>query len=143
MEKKLKHLDYIQDAIKRMAGNSFLLRGWSITLIIATVSLANHTQNPIYLFISLMIVVVFWLLDSFYLWQERKFRCLYDEVRVKQESSIDFSMKLPGEHSDHCNKCRWIAAMHSPVFLIFYGLALLLLIVSLAVIHVDVTDALI
>jgi len=35
MEAKLKHLEMIQDVIKRMASNSFLLKGWSLTLVVA------------------------------------------------------------------------------------------------------------
>ncbi len=32
MEQKIKHLEFIQAAINRMAGNSFLLKGWTVTL---------------------------------------------------------------------------------------------------------------
>ena len=35
MENKRKHLEFIQGAINRMAGNLFFLRGWTITLITA------------------------------------------------------------------------------------------------------------
>lgn len=125
MDAKLKHLEFIQDAIKRMAGNSFLLRGWSITLVIAISTLASQTFKPIYFWIALFIAVVFWLLDSYYLFQERRFRCLYEEVRVKDPNSIDFSMSLP---KNHCVNCSWISAAKSPIFTVFYGLITLILI---------------
>lgn len=128
MDKKIKHLEFIQETIKRMAGNSFLLRGWSVTLIIAILTLASHTQNQKYFFIALIVVFIFWLLDSYYLLQERKFRCLYDEVREKEESNIDFSMKLP---KDHCTECSWVSSAKSPIFLVFYGLTTLILVVIL------------
>ena len=32
MEQKIKHLEFIQTTINRMAGNSFLLKGWTVTL---------------------------------------------------------------------------------------------------------------
>ena len=35
MEKKIKHLEMIQAVIVRMGNNSFLLKGWSVTLISA------------------------------------------------------------------------------------------------------------
>jgi len=136
MENKRKHLDFIQDTIKRMAGNSFLLRGWSITLIIATVTLASHSGDPKYLFISLFIVFLFWFLDSYYLSQERKFRCLYDDVRKKDESNIDFSMRPP---KDHCDKCNWYSSMKSPVFMIFYGLVALSILLILMFRYLDMT----
>ncbi len=128
MHAKIKHLEFIQDTIKRMAGNSFLLRGWSITLIIAIVTLASQAYKPIYFWIALFTTIIFWCLDSYYLFQERKFRCLYDEVRVKDQNSIDFSMAPP---KNHCNKCKWSSAAKSPIFIVFYGLISLILIVVL------------
>jgi hypothetical protein len=35
---------------------------------------------------------VFWALDGYFLWQERLFRTLYDQVRVTEEKLIDFSL---------------------------------------------------
>jgi len=136
MDAKLKHLEFIQEAIKRMAGNSFLLRGWSITLVIAIITLASQTYKPIYFWIALFITVVFWLLDSYYLFQERRFRCLYELVRVKDPSSIDFSMTLP---KNHCANCSWFSAAKSPIFTVFYGLITLILIVILLWIYFNVS----
>lgn len=136
MEAKIKHLEFIQDAIKRMAGNSFLLRGWSITLIIAILTLASQSYKPVYFWIALFITTVFWLLDSYYLFQERRFRCLYDEVRIKDSNSIDFSMALP---KNHCDKCTWFSASKSPIFTVFYGLITLILLVVLFGIYYNVS----
>ncbi|MDD3531455.1 MAG: hypothetical protein PHV99_02630 [Candidatus Pacebacteria bacterium] len=124
MEAKLKHLEFIQNTIKRMAGNSFLLRGWSITLVVAIFTLASQNNKTVYFWIALLVTIIFWLLDSYYLHQERRFRCLYDEVRKKDPSSIDFSMALP---KDHCDKCSWYASAKSPVFTVFYGILTVIL----------------
>lgn len=124
MQAKIKHLEFIQDAIKRMAGNSFLLRGWSITLIVTIFTLASRDYSIAYLWIIFFITIVFWTLDSYYLFQERKFRCLYNEVRKKEESDIDFSMTLP---KGHCDKCRWSSSARSSIFVVFYGLVVLIL----------------
>lgn len=128
MEAKLKHLDFIQDAIKRMAGNSFLLRGWSITLVIAILTLASQSYKPTYLWIALFITLVFWMLDSYYLYQERRFRCLYESVRLKNVSDIDFCMSLP---KNHCGKCTWLSSAKSHIFTVFYGLITLILMLLL------------
>jgi hypothetical protein len=32
-ESELKHLEFIQGVIARLANNSFLLKGWSVTLV--------------------------------------------------------------------------------------------------------------
>lgn len=42
--------------------------------------------------VTLMPLVVFWFIDTYYLMLERKYRCLYDDVRKKAEDKIDFNM---------------------------------------------------
>ena len=48
MEKKLKHLEFIQQAINRMASNLFLLKGWTVTLIAAMFALAAKESRDLY-----------------------------------------------------------------------------------------------
>ncbi len=93
MNKKLKHLEMIQAVISRMAGNSFLLKGWSITLTAAVFALAsNKDSHALLVLVALLPVIMFWWLDGFFLHQERLFRKLYDHVRLLEEDKIDFSM---------------------------------------------------
>lgn len=91
-EKKFKHLDYIQENIKRMSNNSFIIKGWTISIISILFIFSNKEMNKSYLLITLLAVLVFWYLNGFFLQQERKFRALYDKVRIQSESEIDFSM---------------------------------------------------
>lgn len=35
MEEKIRHLEMVQGIINRMAGNSFFLKGWMVTLVTA------------------------------------------------------------------------------------------------------------
>lgn len=91
-EHKRKHLDFIQLTITRMAANSFLLKGWSVTLIAALFALSAKDEAVDFAFIALFPAVMFWGLDGFFLRQERLFRELYDKVRVKDGETIDFSM---------------------------------------------------
>lgn len=92
MENKQKHLEFIQGVINRMAGNLFFLRGWTITLIAALFALFSKGSNTDYIFIVYFPVIVFWILDGYFLSQERLFRALYDHVRKLDEKEIDFSM---------------------------------------------------
>ena len=39
MEKKHKHIDLIQNVVNRMSQHSFILKGWSITLVVAVFAL--------------------------------------------------------------------------------------------------------
>ncbi|QCJ44334.1 hypothetical protein FAY30_21850 [Bacillus sp. S3] len=95
-ENKLKHLEFIQGVINRMGQNSFLLKGWTVTLVAGLFVFAN-IQEMDYRFISIALIptIFFWLLDGYFLWQEKMFRKLYDHVRKKAEGEvIDFSMNV-------------------------------------------------
>ena len=91
-ENKLKHLELIQGIINRMASNSFALKGWAVTLVAGIFALASKDTDKIYFLIAYVPIVVFWLLDSYYLLQERLFRSLYGKVRQLPENEIDFDM---------------------------------------------------
>lgn len=94
MEKKLKHLEIIQNVINRMASNSFLLKGWAVTLIAGIFALANKDSDKSYFLIAYIPIIIFWGMDSYYLKLERQFRHLYDKVRTRNDEDIDFSMKI-------------------------------------------------
>lgn len=91
-DKKFKHLDYIHNSINRMSTNSFLIKGWAITIISALFIFADDQMNERILAIAILAMVIFWYLNGYFLQQERKFRALYDKVRILSENKIDFSM---------------------------------------------------
>jgi len=129
MENKRKHLEFIQGVINRMAGNLFFLRGWTITLIAALLALFVKGTNSNYIiYFLLVLVLVFWILDGYFLSQERLFRALYNHVRKLDEKEIDFSMNTSEHKKDKKNT--WVYAMFSSTLLVFYlplvGVALLI-----------------
>lgn len=94
-EKKLKHLEFIQQVISRMASNLFYLRGWIITLIAGILVLLTQKDAGLFPFIFLiLVIIIFWGYDAYFLALERKYRDLYDEVRKMEEDKIDFSMNI-------------------------------------------------
>jgi hypothetical protein len=100
---KQKHLEFIQGVISRMGNNSFLIRGWSMTLIAGILAL-GISQNIKGLWpISIFSIIVFWFLDSYFLSQEKLYRKLYDFVRQQPENKIDFSMDISNVESDGCS----------------------------------------
>jgi hypothetical protein len=122
MSQKEKHLDYIQGAISRMASNLFLLKGWSVTLIAGLFALAAKDADRLYMFIAYYPLLIFWLLDGYFLSQERRFRSLYDHVRKLPEEDIDFSMDTSGQKDEFRNT--WLGAVFSRTLIIYYaGLA--------------------
>ncbi|MDE2031044.1 MAG: hypothetical protein KGI58_02155 [Patescibacteria group bacterium] len=92
MSDKHKHLDFIQIIITRMAVNSFLLKGWTITLIAGIFALSAKDANHKYIWLALFPIFIFWVLDGYYLLEERLFRSLYNHVRKLEGKEIDFSM---------------------------------------------------
>ncbi len=119
MENKRKHLEFIQAIVSRMASNLFFLRGWTITLIAALLALfikGNGSNYVIYFLIIL--ILVFWILDGYFLSQERLFRDLYNHVRKLKEEEIDFSMDI-SEYKKY-KKNTLIHMMFSSTLLVFY-----------------------
>lgn len=77
---KRQHLDFIQGVITRHNSNSFLLKGWTITITAALYALAGAVKEPNIMFIAMMPIVFFWGLDAYYLANERCFVDLYNAV---------------------------------------------------------------
>jgi len=94
VEKKLKHLDFIQGVINRLSTNSFLLKGWSVLLVSALFALSAANTNVAFVFLAYVPAAVLWGLDGYFLLLERLYRQHYDRVRAKSEQEIDFSMDI-------------------------------------------------
>ena len=116
-DNKHKHLEFIQATINRMGSNLFLLKGWTVTLIAALFAIADKQSILAYFLIAYLPALMFWILDGYFLAQERRFRALYDHVRGLPESQIDFSMNTAPFKHQHS----WPAAMFSSTLFIYYG----------------------
>ena len=92
MESKIAHLQMIQAVITRLAGSSFMIKRWSVTLAAALFALGAATINENFVYLAFFPGFMFWALDAYCLRQERLFRTLYDHVRGAHGESIDFSM---------------------------------------------------
>ncbi|HAG09666.1 MAG TPA: hypothetical protein DCK87_08945 [Desulfotomaculum sp.] len=87
----IEELKIIQDIIKRMAFDSFMIKGWAITLVIITLLLKGGSFQ---VFISFIPLLVFWYLDAYFLWQERMYRELYNWVVENRLKTDDFLFDL-------------------------------------------------
>lgn len=117
MENKRKHLEFIQGVINRMARCSFLIKGWYITLVSALIALAVKADESKLIIISSIPIIIFWILDGFFLYQERLYRSLYDEIRTKKEEQIDFCMNAT---SFEKKRNTWVCSMFSKTLNILY-----------------------
>jgi len=79
-------------------------------------SRGNNSNYIIYFLIVL--TLVFWILDGYFLSQERLFRDLYNHVRKLKEEEIDFSMDT--REYQKLKKNTLIYSIFSPTLLIFY-----------------------
>ncbi len=118
-ERVIKHLEITQGVINRLANNSFLIKGWSMTILAAAILFLARVEsvNSVYLILSFVIPVIgFWLLDGYFLWQERLFRGIYNDIRNQDDS--DFKMDIPAQLKKPNNQ--WRNATFSVTLNIFY-----------------------
>lgn len=117
-DSKIKHLEFIQAIINRLAGNSFWVKGWTLTLVAGLLAIATKSINTKLIVVAYIPVIFFWVLDGYFLWQERLFRSLYNEVRIKKEEQIDFSMDIKEFRN---RKNSWLGGIFSNPLFIFYA----------------------
>ncbi len=118
MDDKRKHLEMIQGIINRLSTNSFLLKGWSVVLVSALFAFAAKDSKPIFLYLAYFPAFMFWALDGFFLWHERMYRRLYDEVRGMPDENITFSMDTTLIANQVSG---WIETCFSKTLLLFHG----------------------
>lgn len=127
---KIKHLEMIQNTITRMANNSFLLKGWAVTLLAGIFALVWEKDGLLHYLLAYIPVFMFWFLDAYYLQQERLYRGLYDEVR-QSSTNILFSMSPPSTSTK--NSYCYINVLFSKTEVGFYVPLIVLITVVLIV----------
>ena len=91
-----KEIDLIQGCIKRMASNSFLLKGWAISIVAVVLALSEKGVNPFILcLVALVPLISFWYLDAFFLYTEKLYRKMYNWViEQRLQSNGDYMYDL-------------------------------------------------
>jgi hypothetical protein len=118
VENKRAHLEMIQAVINRMSVNSFQLKGWSVVLISAFFALAAGGSQALFVFLAYFPAIAFWMLDAYFLRQEKLFRKIYDRVRHLAEPDVDFSMDASA-FDDEVDA--WSTIAFSKTILLFHG----------------------
>jgi len=131
MENKLKHLEFIENVITRMNTNSFVIKGWLITLISVLFVLATKDTSKSYVLITYVPLPMFWILDGFFLSKERQYCTLYKEVTTLDVKNIDFDMTTKKFNT---GRNTWLASIFSPTLAIFYGILFILTLVVIFII---------
>ena len=131
MESKLKHLEFIQGVVNRLASDSFRLKGWAVVLIAALFVLLVGEGRIELAAIGIVPVLLFWGLDGYFLWQERLFRALYDHVRALDDHAVDFSMDTRALRTGWSRT--WPGAALSITLILFYGALIAAIVLAVVV----------
>lgn len=106
-----KEIDLIQSCISRMAQNSFMVKGWVITLVAAccAVSSLSLSEWKILFIFGALAIILFWYLDAYFLKMERLYRFKYEWVINNRLKKDEFAFDL-----NPYNKQMWNTGKEEP-----------------------------
>lgn len=128
-----KEIEIVQNVIDRMANNSFLIKGWAVTLIVASLIIQGARYHH---YVSFLPWFVFWCLDAYFLRMERLYRKLYDWLKINRQKSEEFLLdmnKASLEKRFGKEVSSMLQVMFSKTLVTFYGILLVIIIVSMYV----------
>lgn len=131
-EELFKEIDLIQGCINRMAQNSFMLKGWALTIFAGVTAFTkgeNFSDSITLVCTTIIPFVCFWILDTFFLHTEKKYRKMYEDMLTKRKvNNTEGQYELnPKTIKVDC----FFKVMFSITMVIFYGIPLLASIVLL------------
>lgn len=123
-----KEIDLIQGCINRMASNSFLLKGWLVSIIAVIVALSPEELNKFIVVVTMIMVTFsFWYLDAFFLRTEKLYRKLYVWVlENRKQGKRDFQYDL-NPHRFDAQVEGIVKVMFSQTLRWFYGVIFLII----------------
>lgn len=91
----LKEIDLIQSCINRMAQNSFIIKGWAISLNGIILGIFFDKEQPVLApIVCLISVLCFWYLDAFFLRTEKMYRWKYEWVITERLKTKKYAYDL-------------------------------------------------
>lgn len=103
---RLKHLDYVQSIVARMAHSSTQAKSWLLPVVTATFGYALTQRSGTVASLGIAAILLFGYMDASYLRQERAYRRLYNAVAAEKkipELSLDphdIDRKIPDVDGD-------------------------------------------
>lgn len=123
------YLQFLQNNIARMNSNSAQAKGWCIAIVAALLAIFSETKNELFVWICLIPVVLFCILDTLYLQQEHKFVAMYNDY-VDNKAGKPQVYKMPMNAYEK-GLCGFMKALVSWSVIIPYGLLLTAIVVIL------------
>lgn len=130
-EELYKEIDLVQTCIERMARNSFMIKGWALTIFAGVIALLKEQvfTSPVVVICSVIIpYLCFWYLDAYFLRTEKCYRQLYRWIIENRKAGIDdFQYDL--------NPCRFkseagniLKYLFSSTLFVFFGIPAIMMI---------------
>lgn len=91
-DQQIKHLEMVQAVIARLGNDSFLIKGWAVTVATVLFGLSVNAKRPLLAIVGIVPTLMFWILDTYYLRSERLFRVFYEHVRTNRVGATRFKM---------------------------------------------------
>jgi len=130
----LKETEIVQSIISRMANNSFLIKGWSVTLVVASLLFKGVFYHH---FVALIPWLIFWWYDAYFLRLEKLYRKLYDWLINNRLDADKFLLDMAKDRLEERfgNEVPCLSQIaFSKTLVVFYGI---LFIIILSAILVD------
>lgn len=115
-------IEMVQNIIDRMARNSFMLKGWAVTLVV--VSLLVEGQK-IHFAVAFLPSLVFWALDAYFLRLEGCYKKLHEWLIVNRPANRDNMFDMNARRFEK-NVDSILTIMISPTLSLFYGTILVM-----------------
>lgn len=129
-EEKRQHLEFIQNVVNRLSTNSIQLKAITITLTAGLLAVYSTTPKIFLIIVAAVQVLFFWLLDSYYLQQERKFKGIYNDASGVTANFQIKDYEMPTDKYIK-GKYRFFICVFSLSKLLFFGSVLLILILTI------------
>lgn len=117
-----KEIDIVQSIINRMGYNSFLIKGWTITLVVIVLVFRNTLEQT---YLASIPLVAFWFLDAYYLRQERLYRDLYKWLVANRLKTKEHLLSMDTSRFD----VSFRRVFFSLTLMLFYAFVVLLILV--------------
>jgi hypothetical protein len=119
---RVRHLEMIQGVISRLGTDSFLVKGWAVTLSGAFLGFAIQGEASGLALAALLPALLMWGLDAYFLSVERLFRALHNAVRTGEPPVEPFFMAATAPaFAALAPRASWRDALFSPTLSLFYG----------------------
>ena len=126
-DEKKEYLQMLQEPICRMSTVSAIFKGFAATIVAGLSAISYTSTNEWILVLSFLPVLAFAALDIYYLRLERKYRFLFDQVRMGKHE-VDFSTELTNDPVEIIRaKARIRDCIKSPSIYLFYPLMIAIL----------------